>query len=83
MIEATALYEDVLGHVPIGTINSAWFQFIMHPRFTPSTPLSKRILDLVVSSIMVAAGGAADGARGDRGQARGSRAGVLPPAPRG
>jgi exopolysaccharide biosynthesis polyprenyl glycosylphosphotransferase len=54
MIEATALYEDVLGHVPIGTINSAWFQFIMHPRFTPSTPLSKRILDLVVSSLMVA-----------------------------
>ena len=46
MIEATALYEDVLGHVPIGTINSAWFQFIMHPRYTPSSPLSKRILDL-------------------------------------
>jgi exopolysaccharide biosynthesis polyprenyl glycosylphosphotransferase len=54
VIEATALYEDVLGHVPIGTINSAWFQFIMHPRFTPSTPLSKRTLDLVVSSLMVA-----------------------------
>ena len=54
MIEATALYEDVLGHVPIGTINSAWFQFIMHPRYTPSSPLSKRVLDLVVSaSILV------------------------------
>jgi exopolysaccharide biosynthesis polyprenyl glycosylphosphotransferase len=49
MIEATALYEDVLGHVPIGTINSAWFQFIMHPRYSPSSPLSKRVLDLVVS----------------------------------
>jgi len=55
MIEATALYEDVLGHVPIGTINSAWFQFIMHPRFSPSSPLSKRILDLVVSGVIVAA----------------------------
>jgi exopolysaccharide biosynthesis polyprenyl glycosylphosphotransferase len=54
MIEATALYEDVLGHVPIGTINSAWFQFIMHPRFSPSSPLSKRILDLVVSGLIVA-----------------------------
>ena len=54
MIEATALYEDVLGHVPIGTINSAWFQFIMHPRYSPSSPLSKRVLDLVVSaSILV------------------------------
>jgi exopolysaccharide biosynthesis polyprenyl glycosylphosphotransferase len=49
MIEATALYEDVLGHVPIGAINSAWFQFIMHPRYSPSSPLSKRLLDIVVS----------------------------------
>lgn len=55
MIEATALYENVLGHVPIGTINSAWFQFIMHPRYSPSSPLSKRILDLVVSTVMVLA----------------------------
>jgi exopolysaccharide biosynthesis polyprenyl glycosylphosphotransferase len=54
MVEATALYEDVLGHVPIGTINSAWFQFIMHPRYSPSSPLSKRVLDLVVSSVLVA-----------------------------
>jgi exopolysaccharide biosynthesis polyprenyl glycosylphosphotransferase len=54
MIEATALYEEVLGHVPIGTINSAWFQFIMHPRYSPSSPLSKRVLDLVVSGAMIA-----------------------------
>jgi exopolysaccharide biosynthesis polyprenyl glycosylphosphotransferase len=55
MIEATALYENVLGHVPIGTINSAWFQFIMHPRYSPSSPLSKRMLDLVVSGLVVTA----------------------------
>jgi exopolysaccharide biosynthesis polyprenyl glycosylphosphotransferase len=54
MIEATALYEDVLGHVPIGTINSAWFQFIMHPRYSPSSPLSKRVLDLVISGVIMA-----------------------------
>jgi lipopolysaccharide/colanic/teichoic acid biosynthesis glycosyltransferase len=53
MIEATALYEDVLGHVPIGAINSAWFQFIMHPRFSPSSPLTKRLLDIVVSGTLV------------------------------
>jgi lipopolysaccharide/colanic/teichoic acid biosynthesis glycosyltransferase len=53
MIEATALYEDVLGHVPIGTINSAWFQFIMHPRYSPASPVSKRVLDLVASALMV------------------------------
>jgi exopolysaccharide biosynthesis polyprenyl glycosylphosphotransferase len=55
MIEATALYEDLLGHVPIGTINSAWFQFIMHPRYSPSSPLSKRALDLLVSGMMLVA----------------------------
>jgi lipopolysaccharide/colanic/teichoic acid biosynthesis glycosyltransferase len=53
MIEATALYEDVLGHVPIGAINSAWFQFIMHPRFSPSSPLTKRLLDIIVSGTLV------------------------------
>jgi exopolysaccharide biosynthesis polyprenyl glycosylphosphotransferase len=53
MIEATALYEGLLGHVPIGTINSAWFQFIMHPRYSPSSPFSKRALDLLVSGPML------------------------------
>jgi lipopolysaccharide/colanic/teichoic acid biosynthesis glycosyltransferase len=55
MIEATALYEDVLGHVPIGAINSAWFQFIMHPRFSPSSPLTKRLLDISVSGTLLLA----------------------------
>jgi exopolysaccharide biosynthesis polyprenyl glycosylphosphotransferase len=55
MIEATALYEELLGHVPIGTINSAWFQFIMHPRYSPSSPFSKRTLDLLVSGPMLLA----------------------------
>lgn len=49
MMEASAFYEDVLGHVPIGQINSAWFQCIMHPRYSPTSPFSKRVLDLVVA----------------------------------
>jgi len=49
MIEVSAFYEEVLGHVPIGQINAAWFQCIMHPRYTPSSPLSKRILDLALA----------------------------------
>jgi lipopolysaccharide/colanic/teichoic acid biosynthesis glycosyltransferase len=52
MIEQSALYEDVLGHVPIGQINSAWFQCIMHPRYSPTSPLSKRVLDLAVAAPM-------------------------------
>lgn len=53
MIEATALYEEVLGHVPLGTINSAWFQFIMHPRYSPASPITKRGLDVVLAGAMV------------------------------
>jgi lipopolysaccharide/colanic/teichoic acid biosynthesis glycosyltransferase len=49
MMEASAFYEDVLGHVPIGQINSAWFQCIMHPRYSPTSPFSKRVLDLAVA----------------------------------
>ena len=49
MIEVSAFYEEVLGHVPIGQINAAWFQCIMHPRYSPSSPLSKRVLDLVIA----------------------------------
>jgi lipopolysaccharide/colanic/teichoic acid biosynthesis glycosyltransferase len=49
MMEASALYEDVLGHVPIGQINSAWFQCIMHPRYSPTSPFSKRLLDIAIS----------------------------------
>ncbi len=53
MIEATALYENILGHVPIGAINSAWFQYIMHPLYSPSSPLSKRLLDILVSAVLL------------------------------
>jgi len=49
MVEANAFYESVLGHVPIGSINSAWFQCIMHPRFSPTSPLIKRVLDLAIT----------------------------------
>jgi exopolysaccharide biosynthesis polyprenyl glycosylphosphotransferase len=55
MIEATALYENVLGHVPIGAINSAWFQYIMHPLYSPSSPLSKRLLDIALSGVLLVA----------------------------
>ena len=33
LLEATQLYEDLLGHVPLGQSNSAWFQYLLHPRY--------------------------------------------------
>jgi exopolysaccharide biosynthesis polyprenyl glycosylphosphotransferase len=49
MIEASQLYEELLGHVPLGTIDSAWFRYIMHPRFRPTSPLWKRCSDLAIA----------------------------------
>lgn len=55
LIAANQLYEDVLGHVPVGTIDAAWYRYIMHPRFRAASPLSKRVFDLVVGSLIAMA----------------------------
>ena len=52
MIGANQLYEQLLGHVPIGTIDAAWFRYIMHPRFRATAPLSKRIFDVVGATLI-------------------------------
>ncbi|MCB0865689.1 MAG: sugar transferase [Solirubrobacterales bacterium] len=51
MIDGNQLYERVFGHVPIGTIDSAWFLFLMHPSFRASSKASKRAIDLVVGVV--------------------------------
>jgi exopolysaccharide biosynthesis polyprenyl glycosylphosphotransferase len=54
LVELTWFYEDVFGHVPVAEINAAWFQYIMHPRYSPITPHAKRALDLIVASVLAA-----------------------------
>ncbi|MFN8152586.1 MAG: sugar transferase [Solirubrobacterales bacterium] len=51
MIDGNQLYEQVFGHVPIGTIDSAWFLFLMHPSFRASSKISKRAIDLGVGLV--------------------------------
>jgi lipopolysaccharide/colanic/teichoic acid biosynthesis glycosyltransferase len=51
MIEAGQLYEELFGHVPLGTTTSAWFQYLLHPRYKASWPMSKRLVDLGVGLI--------------------------------
>ncbi len=53
LIEASQLYEDLLGHVPLGQSNSAWFQYLLHPRYKGGSPASKRVFDLIVGGIML------------------------------
>jgi exopolysaccharide biosynthesis polyprenyl glycosylphosphotransferase len=52
MIGANQLYEQLLGHVPMGTIDAAWFRYIMHPRFRATAPLSKRVFDVAGSALI-------------------------------
>jgi exopolysaccharide biosynthesis polyprenyl glycosylphosphotransferase len=47
--ELTQFYEDRFGHVPVTEIDSAWFRYIMHPRFRAPDGIAKRTLDLVVA----------------------------------
>ncbi|MEJ7785241.1 MAG: exopolysaccharide biosynthesis polyprenyl glycosylphosphotransferase [Solirubrobacteraceae bacterium] len=50
--ELSGFYEDVFGHVPVAEINSAWFQYIVHPKYRAVPPSSKRALDIAVAFSM-------------------------------
>ena len=52
LIAANQLYEEVFGHVPVGTIDAAWYRYIMHPRFRAAGPISKRVFDLFFGSLI-------------------------------
>jgi exopolysaccharide biosynthesis polyprenyl glycosylphosphotransferase len=47
--ELAQFYEDALGRVDVGQIGSAWFRYIMHPRFRSPDTLAKRALDLTIA----------------------------------
>lgn len=53
LVEVGQLYEHLLGHVPIGQSNYAWFQYMLHPRYRGGSPASKRLFDLLVGSAML------------------------------
>ncbi len=52
MIGANQFYEDLLGHIPIGTIEQAWYRYVLHPRFQSVEPASKRVTDLVLAGLV-------------------------------
>ncbi len=51
MIDASQFYEAHFGHVPLGTTNSSWLEYLLHPAHRESWPLSKRLLDLLVGAL--------------------------------
>ena len=50
--ELSGFYEDVFGHVPVAEINASWFAYIMHPRYAASAGMTKRVIDVVLASIL-------------------------------
>jgi exopolysaccharide biosynthesis polyprenyl glycosylphosphotransferase len=52
VIELASFYEKTFGHVPLRAINSAWFQWVMHPNYSPGTPLAKRVFDVCIASLL-------------------------------
>jgi exopolysaccharide biosynthesis polyprenyl glycosylphosphotransferase len=53
--ELASFHEDLFGHVPVTEINTAWFQYIIHPRYSPQTSLSKRLVDVTLGGLAVIA----------------------------
>jgi lipopolysaccharide/colanic/teichoic acid biosynthesis glycosyltransferase len=47
LCDLSAFYEDVFGRVPVTEIDTAWCQYVLHPRFRERR--SQRALDLVVA----------------------------------
>jgi exopolysaccharide biosynthesis polyprenyl glycosylphosphotransferase len=52
LIAANQLYEEVLGHVPVGVMDAAWYRYIMHPNFRAAGPFSKRLFDLAFGTLI-------------------------------
>ncbi|HKJ35982.1 MAG TPA: exopolysaccharide biosynthesis polyprenyl glycosylphosphotransferase [Solirubrobacterales bacterium] len=51
MIDGNQFYEQLFGHVPIGTIGSDWYLYLMHPSFEGTSPLTKRCFDVLGASL--------------------------------
>ncbi len=52
LIESGQFYEDIFGHVPLGTTTSAWFQYMLHPSYNGGVGIQKRAMDLILSTLV-------------------------------
>lgn len=51
LIEASQLYEELLGQVPLGATTAAWFQHLLHPSYRRGSTASKRAVDLCLGLV--------------------------------
>jgi exopolysaccharide biosynthesis polyprenyl glycosylphosphotransferase len=52
MLSVNQFYEELMGHVPVGTIDAGWYCHIVHPQFRAFSGISKRAFDLVAASLI-------------------------------
>ena len=53
LLELSALFEEVFGHVPTAEINAAWFQCLADPQVRVSTGPLKRGLDVAGAAVVL------------------------------
>jgi exopolysaccharide biosynthesis polyprenyl glycosylphosphotransferase len=51
LIGLNQLHEELFGHVPLATLDAAFFQYLMHPKFRGGSQFGKRALDLAVGGL--------------------------------
>lgn len=51
VVDLNSFCECVFGHVPVSSIDAAWFQCLMHPRFRRGTSPLKRAVDLLIAGV--------------------------------
>jgi lipopolysaccharide/colanic/teichoic acid biosynthesis glycosyltransferase len=44
--------EELFGHVPMTEIDATWFAYVMHPKYRQSDSVRKRMIDLVLASVI-------------------------------
>ena len=77
LIAANQLYEELFGHVPVGTIDAAWYRYIMHPRYRAACAALEADLRPVAVRADRPPLRPADADRGDRDQARATAGPIL------
>lgn len=50
--ELASFYEDTFGLTAVAAIEPSWLQSVLHPRYLPTIPRSKRLFDVVVSLVV-------------------------------
>lgn len=52
-IGTNQFFEELLAHVPLGTIDATWFQYVLHPRYRPASPRLKRVMGLILATMLL------------------------------